>query len=186
MEFTCTVTNMIQNDLTVKVEWRSMNAIDTGVRTHIHVIPGGGSLSVSFSGQIVEKGDINSVIEASEPGAVSSMAFTSIQIEAINSADGDSFEDILEKAQEVPHIQEIVAVTLAVILALFLAYNARRNNLKQKAERREHINQRLSGRYVMDENSRFDRLPPRNQTESAKKSTPSDRLLRGYGEVVIT
>jgi hypothetical protein len=153
---------MIQNDLTVKVEWRSMNAIDTGVRTHIHVIPGEGSLSVSFSGQIVEKGDINSVIEASEPGAASSMAFTSIQIEAINSADGDSFDDLLETAQEVPHIQEIVAVSLAVILALFLAYNARNNSIKQKAERREHINQQLSGRYVMDDSSRFGRLPPRN------------------------
>ena len=160
--FTCTVTNMIQNSLTVKVEWRSMNAIDAGIRTHVLVIAGEGTQSVAFSGQIVEKGDINSVIEASEPGAASSMAFTSIQIEAINSADGDSFDDLLETAQEVPHIQEIVAVSLAVILALFLAYNARNNSIKQKAERREHINQRLSGRYVMEDSSRFDRLPPRN------------------------
>jgi hypothetical protein len=139
-----------------------MNAIDAGVRTHVLVIAGGGSQSVAFSGQIVEKGNINSVIEASEPGALSSMAFTSIQIEAINSTDGDSFDDLLEKAKDVPHIQEIVAVSLAVILALFLAFNARRNNLKQKAERREHINQRISGRYVLDEDSRFGRLPPSN------------------------
>ena len=160
--FTCIVTNLIQNNLTVKVEWRSMNAIDAGVRTHLLVIPGDGTQTVAFSGQVVEKGDINSVIEASEPGALSSMAFTSIQIDAINSDDGDTFDDILDQAKEVPHIQEIVAVTLAIILALLLAYNARRNSLKRKEERRQHLNQRMASSFVMDENSMFERFPPRN------------------------
>ena len=139
-----------------------MNAIDAGVRTHLLVIPGDGSQTVAFSGQVVEKGDINSVIEASEPGALSSMAFTSIQIDAINSDDGDTFDDILDQAKEVPHIQEIVAVTLAIILALLLAYNARRNSLKRKEERRQHLNQRMASSFVMDENSMFERFPPRN------------------------
>ena len=90
------------------------------------------------------------------------MAFTSIQIDAINSDDGDTFDDILDQAKEVPHIQEIIAVTLAIILALLLAYNARRNSLKRKEERRQHLNQRMASSFVMEENSMFERFPPRN------------------------
>ena len=160
LTFTCSVTNLIQNDLTVRVEWKSLNAIDAGVRVSVLVIPGNGTQPVSFSGYMVEKGDINSVIEASEPGAASSMAFTSIQIKAINSDDGDSFDEILDKAKDVPHIQEIVAVALAILLALFLAMNARRNARKKKAERRRHLQQRIAGAYVMDEHDRPGRFPP--------------------------
>ena len=108
----------------------------------------------------MEKGDINSVIEASEPGATSSMAFTSIQIKAINSDDGDSFDEILDKAKDVPHIQEIVAVCLAILLALFLAMNARRNARKKKDERRRHLQQRMASTFVMDEHERPGRFPP--------------------------
>ncbi len=159
--FTCTVTNMIQNNLTVRVEWKSMNAIDAGLRTHILVIPGEGVQTVAFSGQLLEKGQINSVIEATEPGATSSMAFTSIEIDAINSNEGDSFDDILDQAKDVPHIQEIIAVSLAIILALFLAINGRKNSKRRNAERQQHIDQRNARRFVMDENRPLERSPPR-------------------------
>ena len=160
MTFTCSVTNLIQNDLTVRMEWKPLNAIDAGVRVHVLVIPGNGTQSVAFSGYMLEKGDISSVIEASEPGASSSMAFTSIQIKAINSDDGDSFDEILDKAKDVPHIQEIIAVGLAILLALFLAMNARRNARKKKAERRRHLQQRMASAFVMDEHDRPGRFPP--------------------------
>ena len=160
--FTCTITNMIQNDLTVKIEWKSMNAIDTGVRTHILIIPGEGQQTVAFSGQIVEKGDFNSVIEATEPGALSSMAFTSLSIEAINSDDGDTFDDLLDQAKDVPHIQEIVAVAVAILLALFLSLNAIRNSKKKKAEREERRNQHIANSFIMDENPMRSRFPPMN------------------------
>ena len=160
LTFVCSVTNLIQNDLTVRMEWKSLNAIDAGVRVHVLVIPGNGTQTVAFSGYMVEKGDINSVIEASEPGATSSMAFTSIQIKAINSDDGDSFDEILDKAKDVPHIQEIVAVCLAILLALFLAMNARRNARKKKDERRRHLQQRMASTFVMDEHERPGRFPP--------------------------
>ena len=160
LTFTCSVTNLIQNDLTVRVEWKSLNAIDAGVRVGVLVIPANGTKPVSFSGYMVEKGDINSVIEASEPGAASSMAFTSIQIKAINSDDGDSFDEILDKAKDVPHIQEMIAVGVAILLALFLAMNARRNARKKKAERRRHLQQRMASTFVMDEHDRPGRFPP--------------------------
>ena len=151
---------MIQNNLTVRVEWKSLNAIDASARVHVLVIPGDGMQTIAFSGYIVEKGDINSVIEASEPGAISSMAFTSIQINAINSEEGDSFDEILEKAKDVPHIQEIVAVSIALLLALFLAFNAKRNARKKKEERRRHVQQRIASTFVMDDANRPGRFPP--------------------------
>ena len=158
--FTCTVTNLIQNNLTVRIEWKSLNAIDASARVHVLVIPGEGQQTIAFSGYVVEKGDINSVIEASEPGAASSMAFTSIQIDAINSDDGDSFDEILDRAKDVPHIQEIVAVSIAILLALLLALNARRNARKKKEERRRIVQQRMASAFVMDDASRPGRFPP--------------------------
>ena len=158
--FTCTVTNLIQNNLTVRVEWKSLNAIDASARVHVLVIPGEGMQTIAFSGYIVEKGDINSVIEASEPGAISSMAFTSIQINAINSDEGDSFDEILDKAKDVPHFQEIVAVSIAILLALLLALNAKRNARKKKEERRRHVQQRIASTFVMDDTNRPGRFPP--------------------------
>ena len=160
LTFTCSVTNLIQNDLTVRMEWKPLNAIDAGVRVHVLVIPGNGTQSVAFSGYMLENGDISSVIEASEPGASSSMAFTSIQIKAINSDDGDSFDEILDKAKDVPHIQEIIAVGVAILLALFLAMNARRNARKKKAERRRHLQQRMASVFTMDDGDRPGRFPP--------------------------
>ena len=160
VRFTCSITNLIQNNLTVRVEWKSLNAIDAGVRVHVLVITGNGTQTVAFSGNMVEKGDINSVIEASEPGAIKSMAYTSIQIDAINSEDGDSFDDILDKAKDVPHIQEIIAVIIAILLALFLAFNARRNARKKKEERRRQLQQRMASAFVMDEHNRPGRFPP--------------------------
>ncbi len=158
--FTCEVTNLIQNDLTVRITWKSMNSIDAGIRTHVMVIPGNESKTVAFSGYMTEKGDINSVIEASEPGATSSMAYTSLQIKVINSDEGDTFDDILEQAKDVPHMQEIIAVGVAILLALVLAFNARRNARKKKEERRRHLQQRMASVFTMDEGNRPGRFPP--------------------------
>jgi len=160
IDFNCDITNLIQNDLTVRIEWKPLNAIESGIRTHVVVIPGNETKRVPFTGYIIEKGNINSVIDASEPGAPSSMAFTSLQIKAINSNDGDSFDDIFEKAKDVPHIQEIIAVGVAILLALFLAFNARRNARKKKEERRRHLQQRMASVFTMDEGNRPGRLPP--------------------------
>ena len=154
------ITNLIQNDLTVRVEWMPINSIDVGVRTHVLVIPPNDTKEVCFAGYMLEKGDINSVIEAREPGALSSMAFTSLSIEAINSEDGDSFDDLLEQAKDVPHMQEIIAVGVAILLALLLAFNARRNSRKKKEERRRHLQQRMASVFTMDEGNRPGRFPP--------------------------
>ena len=124
------------------------------------VIPGNESKTVAFSGYMTEKGDINSVIEASEPGATSSMAYTSLQIKVINSDEGDTFDDILEQAKDVPHMQEIIAVGVAILLALVLAFNARRNARKKKEERRRHLQQRMASVFTMDEGNRPGRFPP--------------------------
>ena len=155
--FTCTITNLIQNDLTVEIEWIAMNAIDAGIRRHILVIPGDGTESVYFGGTVVEKGKFSSGIEAGEPGAASAMAFKAIDIEAINSEDGDTFEDASNQEDMMIgfEIQEVIAVSAAVILGLFLAFNARRNSLKKKLVRQEYIDQRRTESFSINENSRF-------------------------------
>ena len=160
ISFNCFVTNLIQNDLTVRVEWKAMNAIDAGIRSHVMVIPGNGTEPVPFYGYIVEKGMINSVIEASEPGADSSMAFTSIQIKAINSDDGDTFDEVLDLVKEDFPLREAIAVGVALLLALFLAFNARRNARKKREERRQHVQQRFASTFVMDDADRPGRFPP--------------------------
>ena len=69
IRFECYVTNLIQNDLTVRIEWKAINAIDAGIRTAVFVIPPNETKPIAFTGYIAEKGQINSVIEASEPGS---------------------------------------------------------------------------------------------------------------------
>ncbi|MGB1935572.1 MAG: hypothetical protein ACPHTH_06490, partial [Candidatus Poseidoniaceae archaeon] len=86
--------------------------------------------------------------------------FTSLNIKAINSQDGDSFDDLLDKAKEVSHLQEIIAVGVAILLALFLAFNARRNSRKKEEERRRHLQQRMASIFTMEEGNRPGRFPP--------------------------
>ena len=160
IQFDCTITNLIQNELAVRVEWKSINAIEANVRTYVLQIPGNSNQSIGFSGYITEKGDINSVIEAKEPGADSSMAFTSIQIQAINSDDGDTFEEVLDLVKEDFPLQEAIAVGVALLLALFLVFNAKRNARKKREERRQHVQQRFANTFVMDDGERPGRFPP--------------------------
>ena len=89
------------------------------------------------------------------------MANTVISIESINSDDGETFDDLFEQAKDVPHIQEIVAVSLALILGLFLMVNGRRNSKRRKSERLEHLNRVRAERFVIDENSMLGGPPPR-------------------------
>ena len=89
------------------------------------------------------------------------MAITVISIKAINSDDGDTFDDLLEQTKDVPHIQEIIAVSLALILGLFLVINGRRNSKRRKSERLAHINRLRADRFVIDENSMIGGPPPR-------------------------
>tara|TARA_B100000767_G_C19372232_1_gene372376 strand:+ start:28 stop:489 length:462 start_codon:yes stop_codon:yes gene_type:complete len=152
---------MIQNELAVIVAWESTNSIDAGVRTHILVVPGEGVQTVAFSGQMTAKGTKTPGISASEPGSESTMATTSIKIKTINSDDGETFDDLLEQTKDVPHIQEIIAVSLALILGLFLAVNGRRNSKRRKSERVEHLNRVRADRFVIDENSMLGGPPPR-------------------------
>ena len=158
--FDCTITNLIQNELAVRVEWKSINAIEANVRTYVLQIPGNSNQSIGFSGYITEKGDISSVIEAKEPGADSSMAFTSIQIQAINTDDGDSFEEVLDLVKEDFPLREAIAVGVALLLALFLVFNAKRNARKKREERRQHVQQRFANTFVMDDSERPGRFPP--------------------------
>ena len=153
--FTCSITNLISSDLTVKVEWLWMNSIDTSIRRHILVLPGDGTQTVSFSGQMIGKGKFSSVIEASEIGSLSAMSFESIEIEAINSDDGDVFEVLLVQAKDAVQAQEVAAVSVAIILAVFLVANARRNSKKKEAERLEIINRRRNESFTMAEDNRF-------------------------------
>ena len=91
------------------------------------------------------------------------MEFDTIEIKAINSDDGDSFDNILDKAKEVLDVQELIAVAIALALALFLTINSIRNSKKKKAEREERRNQYISNSFVMDESPLFGRIRPPNQ-----------------------
>ena len=160
INFDCHVTNLIQNNLTVRVEWKPLNSIDIGIRTHVLVIPGNDTQTVPFSGYLLQKGKMNSVIEASEPGSSSSMAVTTLQIHAINSDDGDTFDDVLEKVKEGPNTQEMIAVVTALLLALLLTFNARRNTLKKREERERNIQRIRANSLQMSETERPEGFPP--------------------------
>ena len=88
------------------------------------------------------------------------MAFTSIQIQAINSDDGDTFEEVLDLVKEDFPLQEAIAVGVALLLALFLVFNAKRNARKKREERRQHVQQRFANTFVMDDGERPGRFPP--------------------------
>ena len=88
------------------------------------------------------------------------MAFTSIQIQAINSDDGDTFEEVLDLVKEDFPLREAIAVGIALLLGLGLVLNAKRNARKKREERRQHVQQRFANTFVMDEGERPGRLPP--------------------------
>jgi len=147
IHFSCTITNGILNSLTVKVEWKAINAIESAARTQIIILEGGESKTVAFAGSVIEKGDHTMVIEASEPGSISSMAFTSITVKAINTDEGDSLELLFEKAEEIPYIQEIVAISIVGILLLVMAVSAKKRSIKRARERDIQINTLRQHRY---------------------------------------
>ena len=68
------------------------------------------------------------------------MAFTSISVKAINSDDGDTFEELLQDVEQLPYLQEIIAIVLVGLLLIFLLFNARRRALKNSVERDAQIN----------------------------------------------
>ena len=168
ISFNCVVTNGIQYPLTVRIEWKAINAIDAAVRTQIISLEANESMPVSFAGKVVEKGDHTLVIEAREIGADSSMAFTSISVKAINSDDGDTFEDLLQDVEQLPYLQEVIAIIIVGFLLILLLFNARRRALKNSIERDAQINSirqnRLSNRssmagvFGLDDNPLEDRI----------------------------
>ena len=159
MEFTCTITNLIQNNLTLRIEWKSLNAIDADLRTHLFVIEGNGDKTIAFAGTIVEKGEILSVIETKELGSTSSLAYTTISIEAINSTQGETFSDVAESLKLSDHIQELSAIGVCLILIAALGLNARSSAKKKKAARRAEMMQVRASSFSHEE-SLFGRGPP--------------------------
>ena len=159
LEFTCTITNLIQNNLTLRIEWKSLNAIDADLRTHLFVIEGNGDKTIAFAGTIVEKGEILSVIETKELGSTSSLAYTTISIEAINSTQGETFSDVAESLKLSDHVQELSAIGICLILIAALGLNARSSAKKKKAARRAEMMQVRASSFSHEE-SLFGRGPP--------------------------
>ena len=152
---------MIETNITVKVEWIRHNSISIdGSSTQVIELGGLENDTLRFSGVIEQKGNIDSVFRVNELGVINAMEFDTIEIKAINSDDGDSFDDILEKAKDVLDIQELIAVAAALVLALLLIVNALRNSKKKKAEREELRKQYLSSAFVADERPMFGRISP--------------------------
>jgi len=161
LTFTCSITNLIQNNLSIRIDWKAMNSIEAGLRTQILVVEGDGVKTVAFSGQIKETGDILSVIETREIGATSSLAFVTISIESINSTQGEFFSDAELAFVLEDHMQEIIAVGACVLLIFGLAVNSMRSSKKKSAIRRQEMMQHRASTYSHEQNL-FGRLPPRN------------------------
>ena len=158
--FTCTITNGIQNELTVMVELMAINSLDAAVRTHVLILDGNESQTIAFAGQIDESGTHTLVIEASELGSTSSMAFASASVTATDSSDGSLADDILEAAEEIPHLTEIVAISMVLLLLMVLIGNAR-NRKKRDRKRDTKIQEFKVNRYIRESgNNNFGRLPP--------------------------
>ena len=113
----------------------------------IDELESGESKTVAFAGSVIEKGDHTLVIEASEPGSVSSMAFTSITVKAINTEEGDSLEDLFERDEDIPYIQEIVAISIVGVLLLVMAISVKRRSSKRARDRDIQINSLRQHRY---------------------------------------
>ena len=159
--FTCSVQNEIIHPLTVKVEWKTINSIDVGARSHVINLEGSEAKVVPFTGNVVTTGNHIIVIEAKEPGATSSMAIVSIQLTATDS-NNTGLKDSGDSELSIPHLQEIIAVTLAIILLLSLVISSRRAAAKRKLNREVAINQIRNERFNFDPTNRFGRIPPRN------------------------
>jgi len=131
------------------------------VRTHVLILDGNESQTIAFAGQIDETGTHTLVIEASEPGSTSSMAFASASVTATDSNDGNLADDILDAAEEIPHLTEIAAVIMALLLLMILVGNAR-NRKKRDRKRDSKIQEFKVNRFIRESGTNnFGRLPPR-------------------------
>ncbi|MDP6870035.1 MAG: S8 family serine peptidase [Candidatus Poseidoniaceae archaeon] len=160
--FTCSVQNEILYPLTVRVEWKTINSIDVGARTHVINLDGSENKMVPFAGNVVNTGEHTIVIEASEPGAASSMSITSIPVHAINSNETGTLQDIEDSILSIPHLQEIIACAVAIFLLISLIISSRKASLKRKQNREMAINQIRNDRFNFDPANRFGRMPPPN------------------------
>lgn len=161
LTFTCSITNLIQNNLSIKIDWKAMNSIEAGLRTQVLVVEGDGVKTVAFSGRIKETGDILSVIETREIGSSSSLAFVTLSIESINSTQGDFFSDADLAFVLEDHMQEIIAVGVCLLLIFGLGINSMRSSKKKSERRRQEMMQHRASSYSHEQNL-FGRLPPRN------------------------
>jgi len=160
LTFTCSITNLIQNNLTLRVDWKALNSIDAGLRYQVLVIEGEGEKTVAFSGNVIDTGTILSVIEAKEIGASASLSFVTISIESINSTKGQTFSDAEKAFVLEDHVQEITAVGVCIVLIAGLGINSIRSSKKKRATRRNELMQRRSNSYNHEQNL-FGRMPPR-------------------------
>ena len=159
LRFTCTITNLIQNNLTIRIDWKAMNAIDSSLRTQVIPIDAEGQETVAFAGNIIETGEIISVIETREIGSTSSLAFFTVSIESINSSRGDTFSDAEKAFILEDHMQELTAVGVCLLLILGLGLNAISSSKKKRAARRAEMMQQRSASYTHEQNF-FGRSPP--------------------------
>ena len=136
-----------------------MNAIDSSLRTQVIPIDAEGQETVAFAGNIIETGEIISVIETREIGSTSSLAFFTVSIESINSSRGDTFSDAEKAFILEDHMQELTAVGVCLLLILGLGLNAISSSKKKRAARRAEMMQQRSASYTHEQNF-FGRSPP--------------------------
>jgi len=88
------------------------------------------------------------------------MAFASASVTATDSNDGNLADDILDAAEEIPHLTEIVAISMVLLLLMVLIGNAR-NRKKRDRKRNSQIQEFKVNRYIRESgNNNFGRLPP--------------------------
>jgi len=132
--FTCTVVNGIQSQISVRLEMRQLSSIQSTMYSHIFTLGVGEDATkmVAFTGTALIPGENVLIIEASELGATTALASQSIQLTIINSSQEDvkPFGD--DAQSEIPHLQEITAISVVAVLILFLTLMRLRSKGKKK------------------------------------------------------
>ncbi len=87
---------------------------------------------VAFTGTALIPGENVLIIEASELGATTALASQSIQLTIINSSQPDVKPFTDDAQSEIPHLQEITAISIVAVLILFLTLMRVRSRGKSK------------------------------------------------------
>ena len=163
--FTCTIVSEMAN-AGIELEWQAIAGIsaDTNFQTVIFTPELGNSRVIVFSGEVMEPGEYQLIISATEIGADFAMDSVSVTLDAQDSRLAsniiDDQTDAINRLLKQSSVQASLGALLLATLMGLLYFRGKASAARRNKERREHaqniLRARLAGNSNSSENRRLE------------------------------